>query len=326
MKLLVTGGAGFIGSNFIRFIMDKHLDYEIMNVDVLTYAGNLENLKGYSERTNYHFSKTDITDKDGLDAIFSQFKPDAVINFAAESHVDNSIKSSDVFIQTNVIGTHRMLEMVRIHKPWKYIQISTDEVYGYLEKDDEPFSETNPLKPSSPYSASKAAADLMVLAYCTTFGINACITRCSNNYGPYQFPEKFIPVLVTNCILGKKVPVYGQGMNIRDWIHVVDHCRGIEKVLNHGESGEVYNIGGGCEKRNIDIARIVLSKFGLDDKMIEYVEDRLGHDFRYAIDYTKMEDEFGWKLKTEFDVGLEETIKWYEDCTHWWKPLLKSVG
>ncbi|GGL56489.1 dTDP-glucose 4,6-dehydratase [Sporolactobacillus putidus] len=320
MKLLVTGGAGFIGSNFVHHMLRFHPDDTIVNYDLLTYAGNLENLKDVENNSNYHFVRGDIRNRELLDYIIDHFDIDTVVNFAAESHVDRSITEPDVFVKTNVLGTQTLLDVAKSRNVNKYLQISTDEVYGSLGPDGY-FTETTPLAPNSPYSASKASADLLVRAYYETYGMNVNITRCSNNYGPYHFPEKLIPLMVTNALEGKELPVYGDGKNIRDWLYVEDHCRAIDLVLHKGKSGEVYNIGGHNEKRNIDIVERIVDTLGKSRDLIKHVTDRLGHDRRYAIDPTKIETELGWEPQYTFETGIKETIQWYLDHEDWWRKI-----
>lgn len=315
-KILVTGGAGFIGSNFIRYMLRDH-PYHIINLDALTYCGNLENLRGVEDDPRYTFVKGSITDRKLVDGIITDV--DAVINFAAESHVDRSIEDPGIFIRTNVLGTQTLLEASRKHGVERFIQISTDEVYGSLEKGY--FTEETPLAPNSPYSASKASADLMVRAYHRTYGLPVNITRCSNNYGPYQFPEKLIPLMITNALENKPLPVYGDGLNVRDWIHVLDHCRAVDLVLHRGRAGEVYNIGGNSERRNIEIVELILRELGRDESLIRFVEDRPGHDRRYAIDASKIRNELGWKPLYSFEEGIRETIRWYIDNRDWWENI-----
>lgn len=313
-KILVTGGAGFIGSNFVRYMINKYPDYEIINLDSLTYCGNLENLKDIESHENYSFIKGNITDKELVSSIINDC--DYVVNFAAESHVDRSIKDPEIFIKSNVLGTQVLLNASREANIEKYLQISTDEVYGSLGKEGY-FREDTPLQPNSPYSASKASADMIVRSYHNTFGMNVNITRCSNNYGPYQFPEKLIPLMISNALEKKPLPVYGDGKNIRDWLHVYDHCTAIDLVLHDGKIGEVYNIGGNNEKENIEIVKLILSELERDESLIKFVEDRLGHDRRYAIDSSKIQNELGWKPKYTFDRGIKETIHWYLDNQDW---------
>lgn len=323
-KLLVTGGAGFIGSNFVRYMLNKYKDYKIVNIDLLTYAGNIKSLDDIKNNPNYLFVQGDIADNKLVDKIVSENKIDVIINFAAESHVDRSITNPNIFIKTNVLGTQNLLEIAKKYKIEKFFQISTDEVYGSLGKTGF-FTEKTPLSPNSPYSASKASADLIVMAYHHTFGLPVNITRCSNNYGPYQFPEKLIPLFVTNLMEGKKVPLYGDGLNIRDWLFVEDHCSAIDTVLHKGKVGEIYNVGGNNEKTNKYITETVLKYLGKDEKSINYVADRLGHDRRYAIDATKIKEELGWQPKYKFEQAIEKTIDWYLNNKEWWKPLKGNV-
>lgn len=328
--VLVTGGAGFIGSNFVNLMTKKHPDWYIVNIDALTYAGNVENLAEVQDAENHIFVKGDITDRTLVKSLFDRYRFDYVINFAAESHVDRSIKDPEIFLQTNILGTQCLLDNAK--ESWqtgkdkngyptyrddvKYLQVSTDEVYGALGKTGM-FTETTPLAPNSPYSASKASADMVVRAYAKTFQFPINITRCSNNYGPYQFPEKLIPLMIGNALDGKALPVYGDGMQIRDWLHVHDHCYAIETVLLRGKMGEVYNIGGNNEKANIEIIKLILSILGKSENLITYVEDRLGHDRRYAIDNTKITTELGWKPGYTFENGIRETIDWYLSHIDW---------
>jgi len=312
----VTGGCGFIGSNFIRFQLSEYSDLSITNLDKLTYAGNLENLKELESNTGYQFVKGDITDSDFVNSLLKSTDFDAVINFAAESHVDRSILDSGPFIQTNIVGTQVLLDASREHNINRFIQVSTDEVYGSLGSEGL-FTEETPIAPNSPYSASKAAADMLVRSYVKTFDLPAIITRCSNNYGPYQFPEKLIPLFISNALEDSPLPIYGTGSNVRDWIHVLDHCRGIDAALRKGEVGQVYNFGGNAEMQNIDITRILLNLLKKPESLIQYVTDRPGHDLRYAIDCQKAESELGWKPETEFQTGLEATIKWYQENLDW---------
>lgn len=319
MKLLVTGGAGFIGSNFIHYLLEKYPDYYIINYDKLTYAGNLENLVAIQESINYKFVQGDILNKELLEYVVTTFEVDVIVNFAAESHVDRSITNSSEFVITNVLGTQILLEVAKKHS-LRFIQISTDEVYGTLGPTGY-FTEDTPLSPNSPYSASKASSDFLVRSYHETFGLNINITRCSNNYGPYQFPEKLIPLMIINAIKGKSLPVYGDGQNIRDWLHVKDHCSAIDLVIHKGKSGEVYNIGGHNERTNIVIVEHILETLGLSKKLITFVPDRLGHDYRYAIDSSKIQSELGWKPIYSFEEGIKETISWYLKNADWWKKL-----
>ncbi len=329
-NILVTGGAGFIGSNFIRHMLEKHQEYKIINVDVLTYAGNLENLKGIANEQNYKFIKADIRDRKKIDDIFTTYNITTVVNFAAESHVDRSIEEPEVFLTTNIIGTQVLLDTAK--KYWKvnpddkyckqykpgvkFLQISTDEVYGALGSTGM-FVEAMPLLPNSPYSASKASADLIVRAYHETYGMPVNITRCSNNYGPYQFPEKLIPLMINNCINNKDLPVYGDGMQVRDWLHVSDHCSAIDTVLHKGADGEIYNIGGNNEKTNIEIVKLIIKTLGKSEELIKYVKDRPGHDRRYAIDNSKITSQLGWAPAYTFEEGMKETIEWYLNNTDW---------
>ncbi|ADL57962.1 MULTISPECIES: dTDP-glucose 4,6-dehydratase [Methanothermobacter] len=315
-RILVTGGAGFIGSNFIRYMLENH-SYEIINLDALTYCGNLENLAGVEDDPRYIFVKGSITDKELVNDLIAE--SDVVVNFAAESHVDRSIEDPGIFIRTNVMGTQTLLEASRRQGVERFIQISTDEVYGSTEEGY--FTEETPLAPNSPYSASKASADLIARAYNRTYGLPVNITRCSNNYGPYQFPEKLIPLMITNALEDKPLPVYGDGMNVRDWIHVRDHCRAIDLVLHGGRAGEVYNIGSNSERRNIEIVELILRELGKDESLIRFVEDRPGHDRRYAIDASKIRSELGWKPCYSFEEGIRETIKWYIDNREWWENI-----
>lgn len=322
MKLLITGGCGFIGSNFIHYILEKYPDYEIVNLDKLTYAGNKENLKDIENNPRYKFVLGDICNKALVNALVNE--NDIIVHFAAESHVDRSILNSDQFVRTNVLGTQILLDAALRKGNKRFHHISTDEVFGSLGKIDK-FNEKTSYNPHSPYSASKAAADHLVRAYFDTHNLPVTISNCSNNYGPYQFPEKLIPLFITNLIDGKKVPVYGTGENIRDWIYVYEHNEAVDLILHKGRLGETYCIGGDSEIRNIDITKIILREFGYGDEMIEFVEDRKGHDFRYAIDFSKIKNELGWFPKTSFEQGLKETIKWYKENEYWWRPLKERV-
>lgn len=315
MKILVTGGAGFIGSNFIRFMLETYADVEILNLDKLTYAGNLDNLHEVEHDPRYSFFQGDICDETRLTELMSE-RPEAVVNFAAESHVDRSIEDSRAFIETNVQGTQCLMENARRSGVGRFIQISTDEVYGSLPETGY-FTEQTPLAPNSPYAASKAAADLLVRSFVHTYQFPALITRCSNNYGPYQFPEKLLPLLINNARQGKPVPLYGDGMNVRDWLFTRDHCRAIDAVLRRGRVGEVYNIGGNNEWRNIDIARFVLHELGQPESLLTFVKDRPGHDRRYAIDATKMAKELQWRPETSFEEGIRLTVRWYMENGAW---------
>ncbi|MHA2857033.1 dTDP-glucose 4,6-dehydratase [Paenibacillus lautus] len=319
MKLLITGGAGFIGSNFILFMMQQHPNYQIINMDALTYAGNLENLKSVQDHPNYSFVQADIADKPAVDAIFQQ-GIDVVVNFAAESHVDRSILEPEIFVNTNVMGTQVLLDAAKKYGVTKFVQVSTDEVYGSLGETGL-FSETTPLAPNSPYSASKAGGDLLVRAYHETFGLPVNITRCSNNYGPYQFPEKLIPLIISRALNDESLPVYGDGLNIRDWLYVEDHCSAIDLVIHQGKIGEVYNIGGNNERTNVHIVKTILNELGKPESLITYVEDRPGHDRRYGIDPTKIMNELGWKPKHNFETGIKETIQWYLSNKEWWTRI-----
>lgn len=319
MKILVTGGAGFIGSCFIRHILSKHDDYEVINLDKLTYAGNIENLDDIKNDKRYTFIKGDICDKEIVNEITKNV--DCVVNFAAESHVDRSIEGPEVFIETNVKGTLNLLQFSLKNKVQRYLQVSTDEVYGSLGKEGY-FYETTPLSPNSPYSASKAGADMLVRAYFETYKMPNLITRCSNNYGPYQYPEKLIPFFITKLLKGEKVPVYGDGLNVRDWLYVYDHCEAIDVVLNKGKAGEVYNIGGHNEKTNLEITKLILNAMGKDESSIEYVKDRLGHDRRYAIANDKIQKELGWEPSVKFEDGIKLTIDWYLKNQKWINDIL----
>ncbi len=321
MKLLVTGGAGFIGSCFIRHILNKYPDYKIINLDLLTYAGNIDNLKDIENNPNYFFVHGDICDKTLARELIGQV--DCCINFAAESHVDRSITDPDVFINTNISGTHNLLNVAKELKLSRFIQISTDEVYGTLGKTGY-FTEQTPIAPNSPYSASKASADLLVRSYFETFNLPVLITRCSNNYGPYQFPEKLIPLFISNLLQDKPIPVYGDGMNIRDWLYVYDHCSAIDAVLHKGKEGEVYNIGGNNEKANIEITKLLLKELNKPESLINYVEDRLGHDRRYAIDSSKIQNELGWSSSVTFEEGIKLTIQWYLNNQDWIDNILRK--
>ncbi|HEY2492008.1 MAG TPA: dTDP-glucose 4,6-dehydratase [Paenibacillus sp.] len=319
MKLLVTGGAGFIGSNFVMYMLKEHPEYQIVNVDALTYAGNLENLQMIENHPNYSFEKVDITDARAIDQVFQQ-GINVVVNFAAESHVDRSILDPEVFVKTNVLGTQVLLDASKKYGITKYVQVSTDEVYGSLGSKGS-FMEATPLEPNSPYSASKAGGDMLVRAYHETFGLPVNITRCSNNYGPYQFPEKLIPLIISRALHDQVIPIYGDGLNIRDWLYIEDHCRAIDLVIHQGQMGEVYNIGGNNERTNIDIVRTVLRELNKPETLITYVQDRQGHDRRYAIDPTKITQELGWKPQYTFESGIIKTMKWYLDHKGWLKRI-----
>lgn len=318
MKVLVTGGAGFIGSNFIRHILSKNSDYEVVNLDKLTYAGNLDNLKDVEKKSNYSFIRGDICDAQVVEKAINGC--DYVVNFAAETHVDRSILNASNFIDTNVHGTHVLLEAAKNVGIKKFIQVSTDEVYGSIEKGS--FTEESSLRPNSPYAASKAGGDFLVRSYFVTYGLPTIITRSSNNFGPYQYPEKFLALMITNLLENKKVPVYGEGRNVRDWLYVKDNCDAIEFILKKGKEGEVYNIGGEFEISNVELAKLVLKKLGLDFKLIEFVKDRPGHDLRYSLDSSKLKS-LGWKRRYDFDKALDETIEWYKENVPWWQKIKK---
>ena len=322
-NVLVTGGAGFIGSNFINYILSKRNDYFIVNLDKLTYAGNLENLKTSEGNENYRFIKGDICNDELVKYVFENFNIDYVINFAAESHVDRSILGSGIFYRTNVLGTNVLLEISKEFGIKKFLQISTDEVYGSLGKEGK-FTEQTCLSPNSPYASSKAAADLMCLSFYHTYGLPVVITRCSNNYGPYQFPEKLIPLMIINSLNNKKLPVYGDGLNIRDWIYVIDHNKAVELVFEEGKIGEVYNIGASSEKRNIEIVKLILKHLNKSEDLIQYVQDRLGHDRRYAIDSSKIQNELGWRPSFEFENAISKTIDWYLQTREWWQRIISG--
>lgn len=313
MKFIVTGGCGFIGSNYLHYVVNQYPEDEFICIDSLTYAGNYHNLAPVLDKPNFKFVKLDITDRDGVDKLFEIEKPDYVVNFAAESHVDNSIKNPGIFVKTNVMGTQVLMDASLKHGVKRYHQVSTDEVYGDLPLDrpDLLFTEQTPLHTSSPYSASKGGADLLVLAYMRTFKLPATISRCSNNYGPYQFPEKLIPHTIAAAMKDQKVPVYGEGKNVRDWIHVYDHNTGVDMIVRHGREGEVYNLGGRSERDNLTIVKTILQALGKPESLIEFVTDRPGHDLRYAMDPTKAETELGWTRKYNFDDGMKATIDWY---------------
>lgn len=323
-KVLVTGGAGFIGGNFVQYMIDKYPEYDIYNLDLLTYAGDLIKHQSIEDKNNYHFIKADIADRKTIIPLFEQEKFDYVVHFAAESHVDRSITDPEIFIRTNVLGTQVLLDAAKQINVKKFVHVSTDEVYGELDFDPTTFfTEETPLKPNSPYSASKASSDLLVRAYHETFDLPVNITRCSNNYGPYHFPEKLIPLTISRVLNDEKVPVYGDGKNIRDWLHVLDHCSAIDLVLHKAESGEVYNIGGHNERTNLEVVKTIIKALDKSKDLIEFVEDRLGHDKRYAIDPTKLEN-LGWKPEYTFDTGIEQTIKWYLDNKDWWEQILSG--
>lgn len=318
MKLLVTGGAGFIGSCFVRHILNKYPDYKVINLDLLTYAGNLNNLTDIKDNPNYKFVQGDICDKQLAMELMAEV--DCCLNFAAESHVDRSINEPEIFIKTNVMGTQNLLQAAKLTNLSRYVQVSTDEVYGSLGATGY-FTEETPLAPNSPYSASKAGADMLVRAFFETYKQPVLTTRCSNNYGPYQYPEKLIPLFINNLLQDKQVPVYGDGLNVRDWLYVYDHCKAIDLVLHKGKEGEVYNIGGNNEKTNMEITKIILSALNKPESLIKYVEDRLGHDRRYAIDSSKIQNELGWKPEYNFEEGIKLTIDWYVNNLDWVKHL-----
>ena len=326
MTVLVTGGAGFIGSNFIFYLREKHPDYRIVCLDKLTYAGNLSTLKPVLDAPNFRFVKLDICDRVGVYALFEEEKPDIVVNFAAESHVDRSIDNPEIFLQTNILGTAVLMDACRKYGIERFHQISTDEVYGDLPLDrpDLLFTEESAVRASSPYSSSKAAADLLVLSYFRTYGLPVSISRCSNNYGPYQFPEKLIPLAIKNALHDEPIPVYGKGENVRDWLFVEDHCRAIDLILHSGRVGEVYNVGGHNEVRNLDLVKLVCSELKKPERLITFVADRKGHDLRYAIDSTKIQNELGWRPETKFQDGIQKTVQWYLASREWWEGLTPS--
>lgn len=326
MKIIVTGGAGFIGGNFVHYMLKEHPEYQIICLDKLTYAGNMETLEPVMDNPNFTFVKADIADRDAVYALFEKEKPDVVVNFAAESHVDRSINDPGIFLQTNIIGTGVLLDACRIYGIKRYHQVSTDEVYGDLPLDrpDLFFTEETPLHTSSPYSASKASADLLVMAYHRTYGLPTTISRCSNNYGPYHFPEKLIPLMIANALNDKPLPVYGKGENVRDWLYVEDHCRAIDMIIHKGRVGEVYNIGGHNERTNLQVVKTVLKELGKSEDLITYVTDRPGHDRRYAIDPAKIHAELGWEPLTLFDEGIKKTVKWYLENREWWEHIISG--
>ena len=326
MKIIVTGGAGFIGGNFVYYMLKKHPQYEIICLDALTYAGNMETLTEALQNSQFKFVKGDIADRAAVYALFEQEKPDWVVNFAAESHVDRSIENPEIFLKTNVIGTSVLLDACRKYGIKRYHQVSTDEVYGDLPLDrpDLFFTEKTPLHTSSPYSASKAGADLLVQAYHRTYHLPVTISRCSNNYGPYHFPEKLIPLMIANALADKKLPVYGSGENVRDWLYVEDHCAAIDEILHRGAVGEVYNIGGHNEHTNLEVVKTILRELGKSESLLDYVEDRKGHDRRYAIDPTKIREELGWEPMTKFNDGIKQTIQWYLTNKAWWQNIISS--
>ncbi len=322
--LLVTGGMGFIGSNFVRYILGINQDFKIVNLDKLTYAGNLENLKNIEDKylEHYKFYKSDICDFDTIDKIMKKENVDYIINFAAETHVDRSIDNPNVFCDTNILGTQTLLNAAKKHKIKRFLQISTDEVYGSLDFTDSAFTEKTSLSPNSPYAASKASADLLIHSYYKTYNLPVIITRCSNNYGPYQFPEKLIPLMINNALNYKKLPIYGEGINVRDWIYTIDHCKAVLKVLLEGRLGEIYNIGGDSEIKNIDLVKRLLRRLDRPDSLITFVKDRPGHDLRYAMNHDKITKELGWNPEVNFDQGLEMTVKWYLDNEEWLNNII----
>ena len=326
MKLIITGGAGFIGSNFIYYELKQHPEDEFICLDKLTYAGNLSSLKDAMQQPNFKFVKGDIADRDFVYSLFEAEKPDVVVNFAAESHVDRSILEPELFLKTNVIGTGVLMDACRKYGIKRYHQVSTDEVYGDLPLDrpDLFFTETTPLHTSSPYSASKASADLLVLAYHRTYGLPVTISRCSNNYGPYHFPEKLIPLMIINALHDKALPVYGDGANVRDWLYVEDHCSAIDLIIRHGREGEVYNVGGHNEKSNLNVVKIILKALGKSEDLITFVKDRPGHDRRYAIDPTKIHNELGWLPQTKFEDGIAKIVEWYLANKDWWQEIISG--
>ncbi|WP_195927077.1 dTDP-glucose 4,6-dehydratase [Turicibacter sanguinis] len=325
-KILVTGGAGFIGGNFVHYMVNKYPNYMIVNLDALTYAGNLETCQPVEGKPNYKFVKGDIADRKFIFDLFEKEKFDVVVNFAAESHVDRSVTNPEIFITTNVLGTQVLMDASRAFEVKRYHQVSTDEVYGDLPLDRPElfFTEETPLHTSSPYSASKASADLLVFAYHRTFGLPITISRCSNNYGPYHFPEKLIPLMISRALNDEKLPVYGNGENVRDWLHVYDHCAAIDLILHKGRVGEVYNVGGHNERTNLEVVKTILKALGKSEDLITYVKDRPGHDLRYAINPQKLENELGWKPTYNFDTGIAQTIQWYLDNKQWWNTILQK--
>lgn len=323
-KIVVTGGAGFIGGNFVQYMVNKFPDYDIYNLDLLTYAGDLTKHKEIEQKDNYHFVKADIADRETINALFEKEKFDYVVHFAAESHVDRSITDPGIFVRTNVNGTQVLLDAAKAYNIKKFLHVSTDEVYGELEFDPTTFfTEDTPIQPNSPYSASKASSDLLVRAYHETYGLPMNITRCSNNYGPYHFPEKLIPLTISRVLNDEKVPVYGDGKNIRDWLHVIDHCSAINLVLHEGVNGEVYNVGGHNEQTNLEVVKTIISTLGKSEDLIKFVSDRLGHDKRYAINPAKLE-KLGWKPTYNFETGIAQTIQWYLDNKDWWEKIISG--
>ena len=326
MKIIVTGGAGFIGSNFIFYMLNKYEKYQIVCLDKLTYAGNLSTLTSIMNHPNFRFVQGDICDRTMVDQLFKQEQPDMIVNFAAESHVDRSIEEPEIFLKTNIIGTAVLMDACRKYGIKRYHQVSTDEVYGDLPLDrpDLFFTEATPIQASSPYSSSKAAADLLVLAYYRTYQLPVTISRCSNNYGPYQFPEKLIPLMIVNALADQLLPVYGKGINVRDWLYVEDHCKAIDQIMHYGKEGEIYNIGGHNERPNIEIVRTICKELGKPETLIHYVRDRKGHDMRYAIDSTKIQNELGWKPQINFEDGIKKTIQWYLINHDWWEAIVSG--
>lgn len=326
MNIIVTGGAGFIGGNFMHYMVNKYPNDNIICIDSLTYAGNMETLEPIKDKPNYKFYKVDITDRKSIYEIFEKEKPDYCINFAAESHVDRSVENPEIFLKTNILGTQVLMDACRKYGIKRYHQVSTDEVYGDLplERLDLQFDETYPIKTSSPYSASKASADLLVMAYHRTFKLPCTISRCSNNYGPYHFPEKLIPLMISRALNDEKLPVYGEGKNVRDWLYVEDHCRAIDMIVRGGRDGEVYNVGGHEEKANIDIVKLILKKLNKPESLIEFVKDRPGHDLRYAMNPAKLEKELGWKPSVTFEEGIDKTIAWYLNNKPWWEHIISG--
>jgi dTDP-glucose 4,6-dehydratase len=326
LNILVTGGAGFIGSNFLIYMINKYPNYSFVNLDALTYSGNLENLRSIESKTNYSFVKANLLDLEKLDSIFSNHNFDIVVNFAAESHVDRSITDPSIFLKTNILGTQNLLDLSLKYQVKLFHQVSTDEVYGDLPLDklDLKFTESTPIHTSSPYSASKASADLLALAYHRTFDLPLTISRCSNNYGPFQFPEKLIPLMITRALNDEKLPVYGKGENVRDWIYVEEHCQAIDLIIHKPMLGHIFNIGGDQEKTNLEVVQAIIKSLDKDNDLIQYVQDRMGHDLRYAIDSSKMDHYYNWKPKIKFEEGLKRTIEWYLKNTSWWKNIISG--
>lgn len=326
MTIFVTGGAGFIGSNFIFYMLKTYPGHRIVCLDKLTYAGNISTLAPVMKNPGFRFVKTDICDREAVYKLFAEEKPDIIVNFAAESHVDRSIENPEIFLQTNIFGTQVLMDACRKYGIQRYHQVSTDEVYGDLplDRSDLFFTEETPIHTSSPYSSSKAGADLLVMAYNRTYGLPATISRCSNNYGPYHFPEKLIPLIITNALADKPLPIYGEGMHVRDWLYVEDHCRAIDLIIQKGRVGEVYNVGGHNEMKNIDIVKLICKEIGKPESLIIHVEDRKGHDMRYAIDPTKIYNELGWQSETKFADGIKKTIQWYLDNKEWWETIISG--